>query len=176
MLRSMATQASPIVSVDEYLRSVYEPDCDYGDGVVEERNWGEIDHSEIQTAVASFFRAHAGQWGLRALTECRVQVAPTRFRVPDVTALNAGQIAKRIVYEAPLLCVEVLSPEDTWKRLKIKVEDYRKFGVANIWIFDPEEREVFRYDADGFQKIANPELTIAGTTVRIPVAEIFSGL
>jgi Uma2 family endonuclease len=172
----MATQASPIVSVEEYLRSAYEPDCDYVDGVVEERHLGEIDHSEVQAAVLSFFRAKAGEWGLRALPECRVQVAATRFRVPDVTVLHAGQIPKKIIYEAPLLCVEVLSPEDTWKRLKIKVEDYRKFGVENIWIFDPEEREVFRYDANGFQKIADTELTINGTTVRIPVVEIFAGL
>jgi Uma2 family endonuclease len=172
----MATQASPIVSVEEYLRSAYEPDCDYVDGVVEERHLGEIDHSEVQAAVLSFFRAKAGEWGLRALTECRTQVAPNRFRVPDVTVLHSGEIAEKIIYEAPLLCVEVLSPEDTWKRLKIKVEDYRKFGVENIWIFDPEEREVFRYDAKGFQKIDDPELTISGTVVRVPVAEIFAGL
>lgn len=172
----MATQAIPLVSVQEYLKTVYEPDCDYVDGEVEERNVGEVDHSEIQSAVLSFFRGKAGEWGLRALTECRTQVAPTRFRVPDVTVLHAGQIAKRIIYEAPLLCVEVLSPEDTWKRLKVKVEDYRKFGVQNIWIFDPEEREVYRYDAKGFQKIEDSELTIAGTAVRISVAEIFAGL
>jgi len=48
--------------------------------------------------------------------------------------------------------------------------------VENIWIFDPEEREVLRYDAKGFQRIADPELTIAGIPVRIPVAEIFAGL
>jgi Uma2 family endonuclease len=165
-----------MVSVEEYLRSVYEPDCDYVDGVVEERNLGEIDHSEIQAAVLSFFRAHAAEWGLRALAECRMQVSPTRFRVPDVTVLHAGQVAKRIIHDAPLLCVEVLSPEDTWKRLRVKVEDYRRFGVENGWIFDPEEREVFRYDAKGIQKITDPELTIAETPVLIPVAEIFAGL
>ena len=93
-----------------------------------------------------------------------------------MTVLHAGQIAKRIIYEAPLLCVEVLSPEDTWKRLKVKVEDYRKFGVEHIWIFDPEEREVFRYDATGFHKMEDSELMIVGTPVRIPVAEIFAGL
>ena len=48
--------------------------------------------------------------------------------------------------------------------------------MENIWIFDPEEREVLRYDAKGFQRIADPELTIAGTPVRIPVVEIFAGL
>jgi Uma2 family endonuclease len=55
-------------------------------------------------------------------------------------------------------------------------EGREQFGVENIWIFDPEEREVLRYDANGFQRIADPELTIAGIPVRIPVAEIFAGL
>jgi hypothetical protein len=34
----------PHVTVAEYLRTVYEPDCDYVDGRVEERNVGEFDH------------------------------------------------------------------------------------------------------------------------------------
>lgn len=172
----MATQAIPMVSVQEYLSTVYEIDCDYVDGVVEERHLGEVEHSEVQAAVLGFFRSHASVWGLRALPECRVQVAPTRFRVPDLTVLHRGQTAKRIIDEAPLLCVEVLSPEDTWKRLRVKVEDYWKFGVAHIWIFDPEEREVYCYGAEGFQKIVDAELTIAGTPVRISVLEIFAGL
>jgi len=34
----MAT-AAPVISVEEYLSEVYEPDCDYVDGHLEERNW-----------------------------------------------------------------------------------------------------------------------------------------
>ena len=34
-----------MVSVDEYLHTAYHPDCDYVDGVVEDRNVGEKDHS-----------------------------------------------------------------------------------------------------------------------------------
>jgi hypothetical protein len=48
----MATQAlnerpagDRFVSVEEYLSTSYEPDCEYDDGVVEERNWGEIEHA-----------------------------------------------------------------------------------------------------------------------------------
>ena len=36
------------ISVEEYLHTAYRPDCDYVDGVVEERNLGERDHSWIQ--------------------------------------------------------------------------------------------------------------------------------
>ena len=43
------------ISVEEYLHTVYRPDCDYVDGVVEERNLGERDHSWIQGRLVGFF-------------------------------------------------------------------------------------------------------------------------
>ena len=39
------------LSLEKYLRTDYEPDCDYVDGKLEERNTGEIEHS----AVLGFF-------------------------------------------------------------------------------------------------------------------------
>ena len=44
------------ISLDEYLRSSYHPDCDYVDGEVQERNWGEFDHAAVQMfLVIGFF-------------------------------------------------------------------------------------------------------------------------
>ena len=36
--------ATTQVSLEEYLRTHYEPDCDYVDGELEERNTGELEH------------------------------------------------------------------------------------------------------------------------------------
>ncbi|MFL6352133.1 MAG: hypothetical protein ACJ74Z_09810 [Bryobacteraceae bacterium] len=47
--------ASTQISVEEYLKTVYCPDRDYVDGVVEERNLGERDHSWIQGLLVTFF-------------------------------------------------------------------------------------------------------------------------
>ena len=48
----MAVAASPLpVSVDEYLHTVYEPDMDFVDGVLEDRNLGELDHYLVQRAL-----------------------------------------------------------------------------------------------------------------------------
>ena len=41
----------PFLSVEEYLHSSYEPDADYVDGFLEERNLGEFDHGDLQWAV-----------------------------------------------------------------------------------------------------------------------------
>ena len=42
----MAT--ATLVSLEEYLKTSYEPDCDYVDGVLEERNLGEWNHGDLQ--------------------------------------------------------------------------------------------------------------------------------
>lgn len=73
-----------LVSVREYLSTSYRPDRDYVDGVVLERNLGEYDHARLQGEVFAYFHARREEWGLRVVPAQRVQISPTRFRVPDV--------------------------------------------------------------------------------------------
>jgi hypothetical protein len=42
----MAT-ASTLISIEEYLRTSYHPDCDYVDGEIQERNLGEREHARL---------------------------------------------------------------------------------------------------------------------------------
>ncbi len=46
----MAT--SSLIPVSEYLSTIYDPDCDYVDGEIQERNLGEQDHSDLQMRIA----------------------------------------------------------------------------------------------------------------------------
>ena len=39
------------VSLEEYLHTIYEPDCEYLDGEFVERNMAETDHAAVQGAV-----------------------------------------------------------------------------------------------------------------------------
>lgn len=77
----MATLAHSYVPVEVYLRSSYEPDAEYVDGVIEERPVGEYDHSSWQGAILKWFWQHEKEWNVRVRAELRVQVARTRFRV-----------------------------------------------------------------------------------------------
>jgi hypothetical protein len=82
----MATQpfGERFIPVEEYLSTGYDPDCEYDDGVVVERNLGEIEHAYLQTLLATLFTVRSAEWNVLALTEQRVQIAPRRFLVPDV--------------------------------------------------------------------------------------------
>ena len=48
---AIATQ----MSVEEYLRTSFDPDCEYVDGEVLERNEGEKDHSKVQKRLIVLF-------------------------------------------------------------------------------------------------------------------------
>src|SRR5438270_10293800 len=93
--------ATTQISVEEYLKTVYRPDCDYVDGVVEERNLGERDHGWIQGKLVTFFMSRFQNTGIAAIPEWRVQVGPTRFRVPDVV-VTRGKPEEQILTKPPL--------------------------------------------------------------------------
>jgi Uma2 family endonuclease len=135
------------VPLEVYLRSSeYEPDAEYVDGEIEARPMGEFDHNAWQQAIQLWFWQHAKEWNTRVVPEQRVRVAQTRFRVPDVTVLDRGRPIEQIVTHAPIAVFEVLSPEDTIRRFKRKLEDYRTMGIPQIWVIDPGDGSYSRYE------------------------------
>lgn len=160
------------ISVEEYLKTVYRPDCDYVDGIVQERNLGERDHSAIQGNLVAFFRSQSRQTSIKAWPEWRFQVTPTRFRVPDVI-VTRGTPDEQILTSAPLLCIEILSPEDTISRLNQRIQDYLEFGVPVVWVIDPAERRIWVYRANGMSEAKGPSVKLDGADIEVPFAEIF---
>jgi Uma2 family endonuclease len=167
---------APLVTVEEYLRTVYRPDCEYVDGRVEERNLGEHDHGLLQAFLSALFTNNRTAWGVRTVTEVRTQVRGTRFRVPDVSVLRADSPREQIIKHPPLIAIEILSPEDRLNRLQEKIDDYLQFGVENIWIIDPETRKAWTADRAGLHPVQNDELTVAGTPIRVVLGEVFAEL
>ncbi len=138
--RTMAIASG--VSLEEYLRTEYEPDCDYVDGVLEDRNVGKKKHSRMQGRLVEILSPLAARYGLEPLPEQRLQVSPTRVRIPDV-CLTPKADDSEVPREPPALCIEILSPDDRFNRLSKVIADYLAFGVPMIWIIDPYDREAF---------------------------------
>lgn len=174
----MATQPvfSKPVSVEEYLSTVYEHDCEYVDGVIEERDLGEFEHSWLQLFLGSIFVAHRAEWGVVAVSEQRVQTQHDHFRVPDLTILRSGAARERILTHPPLLVIEIQSPEDSLRRTVAKTAEYLAFGIEHVWVIDPNARVGYRGTADGLQLARSGELTIPETPIRIVLAELFAEL
>ena len=174
-MASNAAFSIPHIPVGEYLGSVYRPDVDYVDGVIEERNVGEFDHADLQKAVLLALTSQERSCGVRAMQELRVQVAPTRFRVPDVCLLPAS-LRTQIIREAPLLCVEVLSPRDNIQRMRKRCEEYLRMGVPVVWIFDPQARLAYVLTSDEMTEHRDGTLHLAGSAIELNIPAIFSVL
>jgi len=161
-----------LISVSEYLKSNYRPDRDYVDGRIEERNVGEHDHAALQAALILWFGQRQQEWNIEVLPEQRIQISSTRFRVPDVCLVSLDRPVEQILTQPPLACIEILSPEDTMRRMQERIEDYRKFGVANIWILDPGTRRGYDCKPTGWLDVT--EFKIPNTSIRLILSEIFA--
>jgi len=159
-----------LIPVEEYLRTTSDPDCEYVDGVIEERPVGEYDHATWQAILVTFFTARQDEWGIKARPELRVQVAPNRFRVPDVCLLSRTAPREQIVTHAPLAVFEILSPEDTMTRMLEKLGDYERMGIAAIWLIEPTKQLFYRYGQGQFALAAMFELP--GTSFTVSFSEI----
>jgi Uma2 family endonuclease len=174
----MATQPiqEPFVSVREYLHADYEPDLDYVDGRLEDRHVGEHDHGSLQVLLGTIFTNHRRDWGVHTVTNVRVQVAPTRFRVPDVSVLRAGDPRSPVLRQPPFIAIEILSPEDRLSRFTEKLEDYVAFGVPHVWVLDPQKRRAAQYNDGKLVWMHEGELAVPGTPIRVVVSELFAEL
>jgi Uma2 family endonuclease len=166
----MATRT--LITVEEYLATVYRPDCDYVDGAVLERNLGEKDHGRSQLKLGAFFLARQAQWNTYAIVEQRVQVRSGRFRVPDVCVL-LGRTDEQILTTPPFLCVEILSPEDRMSRVQDRIDDYFAMGVPNVWVVDPARRCAYEATAAGDLRRVTEVLRTIDPAFEVPLTEIF---
>ncbi len=163
-----------LVPLSEYMTTSYEPDCEWIDGELKERTMGEGSHATIQTFFIKFFSLREQIWNIRVTQELRTQVKTYRFRVPDVVVLHANAPFEEIVTTPPLLCVEILSPDDRASDLQDKIDDYLAMGVTAIWVINPRLRKVFDVQNGGLMPVET--LTVPGTPIQISAPEVFAEL
>jgi Uma2 family endonuclease len=164
--------ATTLVSVEEYLATDYEPDCDYVDGVLEERNVGEKDHGKIQKALLLFLGARERQLGIFVVPEQRLEVAPKRYRVPDVCVVMGPEPEEQVFTAPPFLCVEVLSREDRARRVQSRIADYFSMGVEYVWVIDPETCDAWVHSRTAPVREVTDGMLRAGP-IEVPLADLF---
>ena len=168
--------SATLISLEEYLQTTYRPDCDFLEGVVEERNLGEEEHADIQGLLWGVFRDHRDAWGVRVRTELRLQVRPNRFRIPDVMVVRRSVPKERRVTIAPLLCIEVMSSDETLRSLRARIDDYLSMGVEQVWVVDPWKRVGYHALVDGYKQPEDGVLRVPGTGIAVSLAELFAGM
>jgi len=171
----MAT-ATTLIPIDEYLRTAYHPDCDYVDGHIEERNVGERDHGRLQLAIAAWFFNNEKAWDVYCIVEQRIRVVPRRVRIADICLVRRDAPKEQVTVTPPLLCVEILSPEDRLPRAARVMDDYARMGVPNLWLLDPQDRVAYIYSGAGLLKLTTDRLTIPNTKIYVDLPTLFASL
>ncbi|HEX3472063.1 MAG TPA: Uma2 family endonuclease [Silvibacterium sp.] len=174
----MATSPQTVSQLEVYLHTAYRPDCDYVDGEIQERNVGEGEHSFVQAFLVALIWQHRREWKVVVYPEQRLQVSPTRYRIPDLCVVPESAPFESILTHPPLLCVEILSSEDRWSRMTERLADYRQMGVPNLWAIDPLAQKAWVW-SQGEPLSDWREATIlevAGAPVRVDVTAIFAEL
>ena len=169
----MAT--STAISVEQYLRTYYDPDMEYVDGQLVERHVGEYFHSLLQSLIIAELNTRRRARRFRVFAEQRVQVSSQpRYRIPDVCVKALPHTVTPVLVN-PDLAIEVVSPDDGTSDLLVRVADFHQSGIPYIWVVDPYKRTLVEC-VDG--RLSTPSAQILSTPLvgDVDFADLFAQL
>src|ERR1017187_1070202 len=158
-----------LVSEDEYLNTAYEPDCEYEDGVLIERNVGKKRHGRLQTLIVTYFCRREDLWEIEAFTEVRHRIRKGKYMIPDFCVFRRPSPDEEIFSSPPLIWIEILSPADRPSRVSQKVRQLLEFGVSNIWVIEPKTLEAEIHTPQGSRTTKDGVLRVEGTAIEVPL-------
>jgi Uma2 family endonuclease len=171
----MAT-APTMLSLEEYLSTSFRPDADYVNGELQERNLGQFDHGRLQWFLSAYFFSREKEWHIKGSADQRIRIASSTIRVCDLVLLYEDAPREQVIETCPLLCIEIMSPDDRLGRAKEVLADYLVMGVPNIWLIDPLRRAAFTFDASGLHEADPTRLTVHGTPIHLDLTEAFAAI
>jgi Uma2 family endonuclease len=162
---------SRLISVEEYLNTSYDPDVEFVDGVLVERNVGDWLHSLIQSNI--LFALRRKYPNLKVVAELSSGITGTRYRLPDVSVLLAAPKTDYLL-DAAFVVVEVMSKRDVMGAVIEKLKEYSGKGVPNIWVIDPRLRLMWTYQPPALVEIEGESIASTDGSVELSRAEIFA--
>ena len=161
------------ITAEQYLRMTFEHDAEFVRGEIVERAMPDYIHGRLQALILSRFEASRPVHGLRACSEVRMQIEADVYRIPDVAVFNNAS-QKPVPDTPPLIVIEILSKDDRHTDLMQKLDEYRAWGVANIWVVDPIAKRFSVYTELGLQNISS--LALANYAFELTPAALFADL
>jgi len=158
------------LSVEEYLHTSF-PDLDreYRDGDLVERSLPDYLHGKTQLLLAGGFAALRKQLSIFPCTETRMKLRTGRYAIPNL-AVFWPEEPPRVPETPPLVVIEILSLDDRLTEVRDKLEEYKAWGVAHVWLVDPHSRRMYTCE-NGL--VETQSLKISELGVEITGADIF---
>ena len=94
---------------------------------------------------------------------------------PDVDFVGGADVeVEQIVRTAPLVCVEVWSPEDRLLKTLELAKDFHGMGVGCVWISDPATRKAWASTVKETTEWRGGLLRVPGTAIVLDPQEVFA--
>jgi Uma2 family endonuclease len=157
-----------LISLEEYLRTSYEPKCEYVDGVLLPKPMPTWEHALLQVWIASLIMRLFPRFAAGA--EVHNKLRETEYRLPDISVdyrEKATGYAEQPIY----LAVEILSPDERIGKMLAKRELYHDWGVPYCWVLDPVQRSAWSY-AKG--SLPRETVTVEAGEIKLTTEPIFS--
>jgi len=172
--------ATAILTSEQYLSLPDEFDQN-GNRIKDELIGGEVvkmpppshRHDRIKNRIKRLLDRHLDRnphLAMESLVEMGAEVSKRDVFVPDVSLVKLDRCPEeeRVFRGAPDLAIEVVSPSDTIKRLKAKVDSYLQGGSNTVWVVFPESLSVTIYSNNSVRELKGDQ------TIEDPVFPGFS--
>lgn len=146
--------------------------CELVDGILVEKTMGMYKSYlalEISFILMNFVKEH--DLGIVLGTDAMMKLWPGRVRLPDASFISWDRLPGKQVPRIPMfesgpnLAVEVISPSNTEREMKEKLDDYFSSNVSLVWYIYPAKREVHVYTAPQQVTVLTAEKTLDGGNV-----------
>jgi Uma2 family endonuclease len=168
----MATKAQ--ITAEQYLHMTFEHDAEFVHGEIVERATPDSVHSLIQFLILMEIGRLIQSHPLFPRPELRLRLSPEVFRIPDISVFAGTPPHERVPSTPPLLVIEILSKDDRHHDLTDKLEEYRVWGVRNIWVVDPLAKRLAAYSASGLQYASS--LSLGEYPLQLAASTLFNDL
>ncbi|MCD8074815.1 MAG: Uma2 family endonuclease [Lachnospiraceae bacterium] len=139
-------------TLEDYLALPEDQRFELIDGVIYDMASPTYIHQAIGDSLQALFNAYIRE----NHGACRAFTAPVDVQLdcddktmiqPDVLIVcDYGKLRSGRIYGAPDLVVEILSPSTSKKDRSLKLTKYKRAGVREYWIVDPDQKRVFVYE------------------------------
>ena len=163
--------AKSLFTPEQYLRMSFDgADRELVDGELVERNLAENPDSKAQWRLSGLFFVLAREKKLHARPELRVRVRPDRYRIVDLAVFAGEEPAEPVPTTPPLIAIEIVSRDDRHTEIMEKLEEYRAWGVAHVWLVDPWFRRLYVHGENDLTEVKAYRVPELGA--EIPADEI----
>ncbi len=107
--------------------------------------------------------------GYESGAEVKLKISADFQPLPDISAVLPGQVELPYPTRPVEVVVEILSPDDKFSQVLEKCQFYGDLGIKNIYVVDPEARQIWSWRHD------QPP-ALVDSLMSIPVSAIWSEL